>query len=256
MSEEIKSNMKKLFILLSLLFLFSNTVHAFNIVEPATVGLIQLPETSMNVITLHNISVSGYGFGTNSTPTVHNLQIPYRQDWNNVFFKIGYLPICPLQPNNTILSLYCESRHIQSWNYSENCEDDSYNYEYEWIGFDLTNRTPSIFQTDVLSTTLTCSFYVNESDDVPRVDFWVRLENTGNKIVEETRTVIVVEGVQIFTNGIEAFSGIIVIVLDLILTSLEIFVPLWTLVGVPLFVLTVAYLLAIRIKGILDGIKN
>lgn len=253
MNKTIKNNMKRILLIILMLGLINN-VQAFSIIEPSTVGLIQLPETSMNVITLHSIENDSYGFSNDSYPTVHNLQIPYEQDWNHVFFKIGYVPICPTQSNNTILSLYCENVYIDSWNYSENCENDG-DYEYKWISFDLRNRTVELFQTITPSTTLTCSFYVNESED-ERVDFWVRLENTGNKVVEEVRTEIILEELQPITSGINAFVEIINLFLTIILTTLRIIIPIWSFVAFPIIIIVVAYLFAIRVKEIIDGLRG
>lgn len=244
--------MKKIILALSLIFLI-NPGFAYLFAENPGFSFVSLPETSMNVITLHTIESAGYGFGVNSTPTVINLQIP-AQNYDDVWFKIGYVPICPLTPNNTEITLYCENEHIFTRNYTDNCLSGVF-FDYEWLKFDSSNLTTTIFQTLTPTKVVNCQFYVNNSVD-SQVDFWVRIENTGNKIIEETQTVSVIPGLEIFTDGIEAFSSIIVSILGLIVVTLEIFVPLYAIFATPILLIVIAYLFAVRIKEIIEELRK
>lgn len=179
------------------------------------------PITSMDIIELHtifnDINATGQSYATTCSP-VH-LQVPYKQTHETTYVKLGYVPICDVNqsdyPDHAI-TLYCESEYVASWNYTENCEDSSYVYDYEWVIFDNENLSAVFFQSenDIPTTVFSCSFCVNDTGLIPnRTDFWIRIENTGNRIEVTNQTIEIFPQLEIVQTAI---NNVIILINELI----------------------------------------
>lgn len=243
--------MKQKLLLISLLFLVTipfNYFNAqlFNLINNPALYLPKVhPETTLDIVLLETIESTGYGDinDTNSTPAVLNLLIPYKQNFDKVYFGISYVPICDVNQSlyENYLTLYCgnDNEYFGTWNITDDCNTllTSTNFpEVRWVDLDLTNSTSEVFQSKK-ATVYNCQFYVNDSSTINRTDFWIKVWNYGNKVTEIVRNETVITGSAIIEETIGQYIGIWNLILGLALNIFPIVAIIWTLFAVPLFFL-------------------
>ncbi len=211
------------------------------------------PETTMNFITLERIDIDGYGDidDDNSTPSVFHFQIPLMQNYKDIYFTVGYLPLCDANQSDYVhdITLYCgNNEYINSWNITDNCVNNGGVYEYEWLNLRLENLTETVFQSEK-SSLYSCMFYVNDTSTINRTDFWIRIENYGNKVVNVVNNQTVLLGSTI----IEDTFGKAVELTGIVLSYALIIVPLFLIISS--FFVILFYLL-FMIRRLIVNIKS
>jgi hypothetical protein len=186
------------------------------------ITLFEKPLTSVDMITLttlyENANNQAYGWGevNNSTCAPIHFQVPYKQTHETTYIRLGYFPLCltPAEQSqypDHYMTLFCENEYVQTWNITENCVDNGGVYDAEWVSLSTENATAGLFQSDKLTTLFSCMFCVNYTgNDLPnRTDFWIRAENTGNQVTVEYHNETIFPDLEIVTNAISGFVGVI-----------------------------------------------
>lgn len=188
----------------------------------AIFGLFEKPVVSTDMIFLDSIEQPNYGFnGTNSTCTSLNLQFPYNQQFEKVYVRVGYVPLCDINQSSydEYLTIFNEGNYVASFNVTDNCVNNNGDFEGEWIEITTNNTQGGSFQTSTLTQLTSFIYCINDTTTIPRSDFWVRIENTGNHVVVETQTQEVFPELDIV---VESISNLVTLVNSLIVLGITI----------------------------------
>lgn len=197
------------------------------------------PVTELNHITLHSINNSEFGWDSNeSVCSPIHFQTDYKQLHEVTYIKLGVFPLCFANESlyDHDISLFCNAELVTSWNITENCEAGG-RYDYEWLEFNNENATAGLFQSDILTSVYSCMMCVNNSSTVPSSDFWIRVENIGNRVIVEYHNETVLPGLEPIEDGIVTLVEFTINVIQFGINVFTVTTLIWSIFGIPMFFL-------------------
>ncbi len=216
----------------------------------AIFGIFEEPVTEINMEFVDTIPIAGYGFtGVNVQCSAFNFEIPKRQTSRITYVRLGYFPICDVNYTDYVqdITIFCAGEYVLTSNYTDNCVNGGF-HESELVRFFHANITELGSGTNVI----TCQLCVNNTTTSNQTDFFVKIDNVGNRIVTEYRNETLFPQAQPLVDLIIVPVNFTVSVIELGFATFQAFALIWSIVAPLMFLL----FMLTRLKKRLDQTRK